>query len=505
MNSSLCAARQTYRLTALLLLVIFALSVQPSRAQAQDSQAQETQQLKRTLEQLEQTIGDLKARINALESKQALDSEVASLKAVAPPSTNIKTSSGVMPLITVTKPAPKQEPQEDPAKQTMEHEIKPAPEGTFQMYGFAMLDAGYNFGQINPDWFDVVRPTKLPAFENEFGPSGNVFFSVRQTRWGVKTTVPTGIGDLKTIFEFELFGTGVDAGQTTFRLRHAWGELKQIGAGQTWSPFMDPDVFPNSIEYWGPTGMVFFRNIQARWTPWQKGDSNFMIAAERPGASADGGPYAGRVELAGVTPQFTLPDISAHARWAGEAGHVQVAGIFRKISWVDLNATPTLNIHGTVYGWGINASANAKFDKADTGRFSVVYGHGIQNYMNDAPIDVGVKNNFGNPANPITGEALPVLGIVAFDDHNWSNRFSSTVGYSYENISNSAQELGSDFHQGHYALANLLYYPTKNVMMGGEFQFGRRVNFYDGWNYNDYRVQFSFRYNYGKTVPYTVQ
>jgi len=505
MKSSRCATRQAYRLTALLLLVIFALSVQPSRAQAQDSQAQETQQLKRTLEQLEQTIGDLKARINALESKQALDSEVASLTAVAPPSTNIKTSSGVMPLITVTKPTPKQEPQEDPAKQTMEHEIKPAPEGTFQMYGFAMLDAGYNFGQINPDWYDVVRPTKLPAFENEFGPSGNVFFSVRQTRWGVKTTVPTGIGDLKTIFEFELFGTGVDAGQTTFRLRHAWGELRQIGAGQTWSPFMDPDVFPNSIEYWGPTGMVFFRNIQARWTPWQKGDSNFMIAAERPGASADGGPYAGRVELAGVTPQFTLPDISAHARWAGEAGHVQVAGIFRKISWVDLNATPTLNIHGTVYGWGINASANAKFDKADTGRFSVVYGHGIQNYMNDAPIDVGVKDTVGNPTNPITGEALPVLGIVAFDDHNWNNRFSSTVGYSYENISNSAQELGSDFHQGHYALANLLYYPTKNVMMGGEFQFGRRVNFYDGWNYNDYKLQFSFKYNYGKTVPYAVQ
>ena len=60
------------------------------------------------------------------------------------------------------------------------------------MYGFAMLDAGYNFGQIDPNWFDVMRPTKLPAFNNEFGPSGNVFFSVRQTRWGVKTTFPTG-------------------------------------------------------------------------------------------------------------------------------------------------------------------------------------------------------------------------------------------------------------------------------------------------------------------------
>ncbi len=315
------------------------------------------------------------------------------------------------------------------------------------MYGFAMLDAGYNFGQIDPAWFDVVRPTKLPAFENEFGPSGNVFFSVRQTRWGVKTTYPTGIGDLKTIFEFELFGTGVDAGQTTFRLRHAWGELGQVGAGQTWSPFMDPDVFPNSIEYWGPNGMVFFRNIQARWTPWRRGDSDFIIAAERPGASADGGVYAGRIELAGVTPQFTLPDISSQVRWAGNKGHVQVAGIFRKISWVDLNKTPTLNIHGTVYGWGINASANLKL-KADTGRFSVVYGHGIENYMNDAPIDVGIKNNFGNPTNPVTGEALPVLGIVAFDDHNWSDKFSSTIGYSYENISNAAQQAGVRFPSG---------------------------------------------------------
>ena len=32
---------------------------------------------------------------------------------------------------------------------------------------------------------------------------------------------------------------------------------------------MDPDVFPNSLEYWGPTGMVFFRNVQVRWMPTQ--------------------------------------------------------------------------------------------------------------------------------------------------------------------------------------------------------------------------------------------
>ena len=136
---------------------------------------------------------------------------------------------------------------------------KPGSESTLDIYGFAMTDAGYNFGTIDPNWFDVVRPTKLPAFANQFGPNGQTYWSVRQTRFGVKSSTPTSFGDLKTIFEFELFGTGVDAGQTTFRLRHAWGEMGHFGVGQYWSPFMDIDVFPNSIEYWGPNGMVFFQ------------------------------------------------------------------------------------------------------------------------------------------------------------------------------------------------------------------------------------------------------
>ena len=174
------------------------------------------------------------------------------------------------------EPAPGQEPvptqpTTGEAAQTTEpvKEDEKEPEPKVELYGFAMLDIGYDFGQNDPDWFDVVRPTKLPSFENEFGTDGRYYAGVRQSRFGVKTYLPTGLGELKTIFEFELFGVGVDASQTTFRLRHAWGELGFIGAGQTWSPFMDPDVFPNSIEYWGPTGMVFFRNVQLRITPWQ--------------------------------------------------------------------------------------------------------------------------------------------------------------------------------------------------------------------------------------------
>ena len=75
------------------------------------------------------------------------------------------------------------------------------------LYGFVMVDMGYDVDQVNPDWYDVLRPTKLPAFTDEFGHNGNFWASVRQSRLGVKTWTPTKVGELYTIFEFELFGT----------------------------------------------------------------------------------------------------------------------------------------------------------------------------------------------------------------------------------------------------------------------------------------------------------
>ncbi len=193
------------------------------------------------------------------------------------------------------------------------------PKSTFEIYGFAMLDLGQDFTQINPNWFDTMRVTKLPRFEDEFGQDNSTFAGVRQTRFGVRSSTPTDYGDLKTQFEFELFGTGVDEGQTTFRLRHAYGELGAFLAGQTWSPFMDPDVFPNSLEYWGPTGMVFFRNVQLRWTP-KQGEHTVMLALERPGASGDQGIYADRVELTDITPRFPLPDFSGAYKYHAGLG-----------------------------------------------------------------------------------------------------------------------------------------------------------------------------------------
>lgn len=379
------------RLVGVAFIVITSLVV--ARAQEPSKVNPEVQQLREKLQRLEQTVEELKTQLAEL-SQPATTPSPAELTKPRPAAA---TSSEVA-----------EKPPVAPSKNNQQKQG----ESTMTIYGHAMLDAGFQFKQNDPDWFDVVRPTKLPAFEDQFEPDGKTFFGVRQSRLGVKSTTPTKYGELKTQFEFELFGTGVDAGQTTFRLRHAYGELGQFGAGQYWSPFMDIDVFPNSLEYWGPNGMVFFRNVQFRWTP-LKGNNAVTIALERPGASGDQGVFADRIELQGIRGKFDLPDLSGHARFTRNWGHVQVAGMLRRIKWVD-TTDDQFDLSGSDVGWGVNVSSNLKFGENDVGRFQIVYGEGVQNYMNDAPVDVGIKRNSNlDPARPIIGTALPVLGVVS--------------------------------------------------------------------------------------------
>ena len=458
---------------ALTLLFLFGISGN-TVAQTEETKKEtpEVEQLKQRLQQLEETVQQLKGQIGALEEQKTV--KVVEANYSVPPE---------------SAKAPPAKPQDAQG------------ESTFEIYGFAMLDAGYQFKQNHPDWFDVIRPVKLPAFKDEFAPDGKTYFGVRQSRLGVKYNTPTKYGELKTIFEFELFGTGVDAGQTTFRLRHAYGELGQFGAGQTWSPFMDIDVFPNSIEYWGPNSMVFFRNVQARWMP-LKGRNAVTIALERPGASGDQGVFADRIELTGIRPKFDLPDLSGNVRFTRDWGHLQVAGMLRRIKWVDV-VDDEFDLDGTEIGAGLNISSNLKFTPKDTGRFSFTIGQGIQNYMNDAPVDIGIElTPGGDPRRPITGVALPMWGFVAFLDHTWNKRFSSAIGYSMLDIDNSSGQSPSAFRRGHYALGNLLYYPIENVMVGGELQWGRRENNLDGFTSDDVRIQFSFRYNFSKLFKF---
>ena len=375
----------------------------------------------------------------------------------------------------------------------------PAPAATtptIEIYGFGQADAIADFKQNDPNWYDVLRPSKLPSFPHEFGHDGHFYLSPRQSRFGATGTLPTPSGDVKATFEFDMFGVGRDAGLTTIRLRHAWGQWKQVGGGQTNSQFMDVDVFPNILDYWGPNGMLFFRNVQVFWEPFNDGTSNARIAVENPGASGDAGVLADRVELQNVRGRFPAPDLTGHYRRGAGWGYVQVGGALRYIAYDDLLTTDQFDLDGHVWGWGVSVSSNVKATPNDVLRLQLIYGEGIQNYFNDAPVDVGAKANPGNRVTPVVGDALPILGISAYLDHNWSSKWSTAVGYARVDVDNSDLQTPRAFKIGQYGSANLLCTPEKNVMMGGEFQWIRRENNSDNFDVDDYRLQFSFKYSF---------
>jgi hypothetical protein len=204
------------------------------------------------------------------------------------------------------------------------------------------------------------------------------------------------------------------------------------------------------------------------------------------------------VELNDVTPRFPLPDLTAEYRLGQPWGYIELAGILRYMAWDDAGLEP-YDLSGSAVGWGLNLSSNVKISK-DILRLQLVYGAGIQNYMNEGPADVGIESNPGDPTKPVKGKALPLLGFVAMLDHVWNERWGSTVGYSYVNITPSDRQGADAFKLGHYALANVTYTPVPNFMAGIELQVGQRVNNSDGWKVGDTRIQFGAKYSFSQLI-----
>ena len=384
-----------------------------------------------------------------------------------------------------------------------------ADERNFEIYGFAMADWIQDTKRVDPNWQDAFRPSRIAAPEGEFGTNGQSSLSVKQSRFGVKGTLPTGASTppVNFKFEFDMFGVGADAGKTTIRLRHAYGEWGQLLAGQTHSLFMDIDVFPNVIDYWGPPGMVFFRNVQVRWTAYRTANDSFAFAIEKPSNDVD----SGNIRLVQgfenfvVQPDQTLPDFTGQFRHDDNWGHYQIAGILRRVGFQYSTCPPNSDCtpvepfqKGHQTGWGLDLTAAINTIDKDKVLLSVVHGQGIASYMNDGGMDIAPTTMAEGPpsAEQVASEAVPLTGVMVYYDHYWNSMWSTSVGYSSTQVANTSLQNTTAFHKGQYASVNLLMYPASRVMVGVELMYGKLTN-NDGTTGDDVRFQFSAKYDFG--------
>lgn len=433
------------------------------------ARAQTTDELRTRLDAALKTIEDLQSRVRALESQRGVPT-------TAPPPA---AGGAVAAAPADPPPAPVVAPGAAPEPGARSDE---APRVEF--YGQAMVDAIYDFKRMGTDWQATMRPSQIPVTcpgSSGCGKDGTFLFSVRQSMLGVRGFIPTAVGTLKTDISFDLYDTD---GGTGVHWQKVWGEIGAFGFGQTDSNFMDIDAFPNTIDYWGPSGMVFLRNPQLRYA--SRGDRalSWAVSLESPNSAIDTG------KITAIDPSFGA-GIQAHNRWPdlvgavrtdGEWGHARAAVILRQVGY-QTTTTPGGNPSGEKTGYGFNLSGAVNVLGRDRLSLALAAGNAIASYMNDGGADLA-------PEADLRAASVRSIGWLAYYNHTWADAWTSSLGFSEHRQDNTGGQLGSAFHSGRYASTNLLWSPSKNLLLGAEFVWGR-LETKDGASATDHRLQFS--------------
>jgi hypothetical protein len=254
---------------------------------------------------------------------------------------------------------------------------------------------------------------------------------------------------------------------------------------------MDPDGFPDTLDFEGPNGLVNLRNPQVRYGFALSPSVTFNFAAERPSS-----------DIAFTTPEFDAqpnspsPDGTVRLRKEFQSGHLQVAGIFRSVAAF---VTSGNNAKAdSVFGWGVNASSGFKTFGKDNVIIAAAFGHGISRYIQDTSglgIDAEVTSSGTNPHL----EATPAVGTDASYQHYWNKRLRSSVVYSYAAVQNarvSSFVPATTYNHATYTAANLIWNPYSSAFsVGAEFLYGWKM-LQDGSKGNAPRIQFSAKYNF---------
>ena len=475
-------------------IFLLLLSLAPVTAVAQsNSSAQDAQELRTQLDALREQMNRLQTRLTELESRNAPAAATTSIASTAPQDGTIQATQPPR------EAAPSKQVGEATATYTEFSEdtvaaarfnnvpLDPKYRGFFQLPGTkTILKIG---GYFKTDFIYDLKPA---GSTDSFIPSSipiptvvgvnNSTVSIRPTRLSLDFRIPsTKIGDVRFYVEGDLFGSNA----TTPRLRHAYAQARNFLIGQTFSNFMDPDGFPDTLDFQGPNGMVNARNPQLRYGFALSSSMTLYLSVEKPSS-----------DVAFKTPQFSAqpnapsPDGAIRLRQEFERGHFQIAGLFRSIA-----AFLPDGRTDSVFGWGVNASTGVKTFGKDNLILAVASGHGISRYLQDTS-GLGIDAEVTSFTSPHL-EATPAVGVEGAYQHYWAKTLRSSGFYSYAGVNNTDRATVTTYNHATYTGGNLIWNPFGSLNVGAEFLYGWAM-LQNGQKANAPRIQFSAKYSFVK-------
>jgi hypothetical protein len=460
----------------------------------------EVEAMKKSLAAMEQTIAELKSRIAVLEDERASGEagpDPVSKPAEPPPAA----PAIVAPAITAATPGAAGSPSTvrdydgfldlqqaapRPENKPLDPELKgfvliPGTETMFKIGGSARVDAIGDFANNgNPNLF---IPSTIPV-GNQAGFGGDERSTIhgKGTRLSLEIRRPTeALGNLRIYNENDFFG---DSGSNTmsFRVRHFYGQAWNFLIGQTFSGFMNPDAWPDVLEYQGPAGIINRRQAQLRYTQplWEDcGEGHAYISLEYPQSDILGTTLPANSEV-----RSTTPDVVLGGRWEGDLGHLQLAGIGRSLGF-ESDTGP----EGDTVGWGASLSGTWHITEQDDLSAQLAYGEGIARYVNDFS---GTNLDAAWVGNDL--EAIPIFAPMVGYTHRWNDQFRSTLTASWvmadlpSSVAALTPETTASFG------ANLVWQPTTSFRMGFEYLYGTKET-RDGTDGDAHRLNFVIRYD----------
>lgn len=310
------------------------------------------------------------------------------------------------------------------------------------IYGYTKLDLFYDpDAALGTTTSGITGLT--PGFDAESSSDAHAF----QSRLGVRTTTSTAIGDIKAQIEGDFFGNGGGG----FRLRHAYGEVGGLLAGQTWSNFMPIESYPTTLDFQGPAGIPFARIAQLRYTSELGGGFSLAGSLEDDAAGE---------HLA----------VTAAARYTFDQGFIKVAGISRQLT----------GDTETVDGFGVSVSGNAQLWQGGLIQASYVAGEGIGSQLVFGGADVD-----GNDAIETEGYTLAISQQI-------NDQFKIGAAYGRREVDTGAFD---DLEELETIHLSAFYNPVDNVTFGVEYFTGEVTQFGGGTVEAD-RIQGSVQFNF---------
>ena len=452
----------------------FALSPMPARADE--------------ISDLREMVKQLEARIRALEAERAPPQARATEPAApAAPGAPVAAAAPAPEVSEFTYvPAATMKADEEASPRVDNAVIDPKMKGffripgtdtTMKVGGYAKVDFIYDTKPIGT--FDYFVTSAIPTSGPDTRRGSQFTVHAKQTRLNLDLRSDTDWGPARIFFEADWYGDasyGFSSGGYRFRLRHAYGQVRNFAAGYSFSAFMDNDAFPDTLDFAGPGSAPYLTVAGARYT-WKVGaNTNMSVSAEAPSAEITAPVGDGR---------STFPDMTMRARYEAEKGHVQLAGVWRKLGWRSGEGPSD-----STNGYGINLAGSMKTVGDSYLVAGGIWGKGIARYVNDVAgsgLDAVVDPD-GNL------QALEEYGAYVGYTHYWSPKLRSTAVANYLGMSNKPWQAPTAFSSSQYYSANLIWSPAGALSVGVEVLYGLNKT-HDGSSANDTRIQASVQYD----------